>query len=186
MKRLWRRLATCCRMVLLLHFSTPFVYSSLKASTPRSISGGRKTLRRSQSGSTSMTRATSERSENVESFHNVLTVVNRKRAVMLISRASYHRRGKPMLTRVATKLPFFWFQVLVLALGAVPLVADDDGGDDGTKFFGVVQSLPSGGLVGNWQVGGSTVQVSISTEIDQENGAAAVGACVEVEGSLLA
>ncbi len=61
----------------------------------------------------------------------------------------------------------------------VDVFADDDGG---YKFYGVIQSLPSGGWFGDWIVGGRTVHVTAATRIEQEHGPIAVGACVEVKG----
>ncbi|MBI3650301.1 MAG: hypothetical protein HY231_04570 [Acidobacteria bacterium] len=43
--------------------------------------------------------------------------------------------------------------------------------------------MPSGGLVGDWQVGGRTIHVTSATRIDQEHGQATVGARVEVKGT---
>ena len=69
---------------------------------------------------------------------------------------------------------------LVPATGAV---ADDDPGE-GDEFEGVIQSLPATpGFVGDWVVSGKTVHVSAETEIDDEDGAVAVGATVDVEGT---
>jgi hypothetical protein len=67
---------------------------------------------------------------------------------------------------------------------------DFGGGDDGgggageTSFEGGIESLPGGGLIGDWRVGGRTVHVSSSTVIDQEHGSAVVGAQVEVRGTI--
>ncbi len=54
------------------------------------------------------------------------------------------------------------------------------------EMSGVISALPSGGLIGDWTVGGETVHVSAATEINQEDGAAAVGAVAHVQGTLLA
>lgn len=51
-------------------------------------------------------------------------------------------------------------------------------------FPGVVDRLPESGLVGEWLVSGRRVQVTEATQIDQEHGAAAVGAYVQVKGVL--
>ncbi|HLG16840.1 MAG TPA: DUF5666 domain-containing protein [Blastocatellia bacterium] len=64
-------------------------------------------------------------------------------------------------------------------------VESNPGGDDGRhELTGAIESLPSGGLIGNWTVNGRTVHVTSSTIIDQEHGPAVVGAIVEVKGSL--
>jgi hypothetical protein len=65
---------------------------------------------------------------------------------------------------------------------------DDFGGGGGhgggeTSFSGVIESLPGAGFIGDWRVGGRTVHVTASTEIRQNDGAAVVGAQVEVRGA---
>jgi len=53
------------------------------------------------------------------------------------------------------------------------------------EFVGHISSLPgTPGFVGDWVVGTRTVHVTSATIIDQEDGAAAVGAIVEVKGTL--
>jgi|SRR5215510_15516618 len=58
------------------------------------------------------------------------------------------------------------------------------GGDGRDEFKGMIESLPAGGLVGDWKVKGRTVHVTSATVIDQEHGRIAVGAVVEVSGTL--
>ena len=53
-----------------------------------------------------------------------------------------------------------------------------------TKFYGVIESLPAGGLMGTWQVSGRTVEVTAATYIEMEDGMPTVGAFVEVKGYL--
>lgn len=60
------------------------------------------------------------------------------------------------------------------------------GGDGRDEFKGMIESLPGGGLVGDWKVKGRTVHVTGATVIDQEHGRIAVGAVVEVSGTLRA
>ena len=65
---------------------------------------------------------------------------------------------------------------------------DDFGGGSGhgggeTSFQGSIESLPAGGFIGDWRVAGRTVHVTAATEIGQDNGAAVIGAQVEVRGS---
>lgn len=79
---------------------------------------------------------------------------------------------------------------LILGLGATAAIgtelADDVFADDDEyEFEAVVDAMPPAGVVGTWQIGGRTVQVTESTEIDQEDGVLAVGARVEVEGTVL-
>jgi len=58
------------------------------------------------------------------------------------------------------------------------------GGGSGNKvkFYGTIESLPAGGLIGTWVVSGRTVVVSATTKIEAKYGQPAVGAYVEVEG----
>ncbi len=57
------------------------------------------------------------------------------------------------------------------------------GSGSSTDFTALVQSLPQNGLLGDWQVGGTTIHVSSATEIDQSKGNIAVGVSVEVRGT---
>jgi hypothetical protein len=58
------------------------------------------------------------------------------------------------------------------------------GSDDDGEFHGVIESLPSTTLIGDWLVSGTIVHVSAATEIDEDGNAIAVGASVEVEGTM--
>lgn len=52
------------------------------------------------------------------------------------------------------------------------------------RFYGTIETLPNGGtLTGSWVVNGRQVTVGARTRIVRENGAPAVGAYVQVEGS---
>jgi len=51
------------------------------------------------------------------------------------------------------------------------------------EFYGIVQSLPAAGLVGDWQVSGRTIHVSAATKIKQERATIGVGTFVQVEGT---
>ena len=51
------------------------------------------------------------------------------------------------------------------------------------KFFGNITSLPDG-LLGDWMVSGRTVHVVQGTEVEQDQGPAVIGACVDIEGNL--
>jgi hypothetical protein len=73
--------------------------------------------------------------------------------------------------------------IVALMCGLFPAGAAFASHDNEAKFTGTVQSLPSGGLVGDWRVDGRTVHVTSSTSIEQEHGAVGVGASVRVEGS---
>ena len=74
---------------------------------------------------------------------------------------------------------------LMLALLVSPCFADDDDGGGEVEFKGVIESLPGGGLNGNWEIGGRTVVVGSFTELREKEGPFEVGACAEVEGSEL-
>jgi hypothetical protein len=58
------------------------------------------------------------------------------------------------------------------------------GGDGRDELKGSIEALPgTGGFIGDWRVSSRTVHVSADTIINQEHGAAAVGASVEVAGT---
>jgi hypothetical protein len=65
-------------------------------------------------------------------------------------------------------------------------VLSNPAGDDGrAELEGTIQSLPNTpGFIGDWKVGTRTVHVTPATVIDQEHGVVAVGAQVEVKGTL--
>jgi hypothetical protein len=77
-----------------------------------------------------------------------------------------------------------WLAVLaVAAMFAVPHGALADGGNgEEAELEGVIESLPASGLVGDWTVNGTVVHVTDATEVRQDDGAAKVGATVEVKG----
>ncbi len=53
------------------------------------------------------------------------------------------------------------------------------------EFSGVVQSMPEGGLYGQWMIDGKPVYVTERTKIKEEHGRLGVGSYVEVEGYLV-
>ncbi len=53
-----------------------------------------------------------------------------------------------------------------------------------THFVGGIDALPPSGLVGDWTVAGKTVHVTSATKVETGDGTPAVGATVEVEGTL--
>lgn len=74
--------------------------------------------------------------------------------------------------------------MLAALVPASAALANDDPGEDG-EFEGTIEHLPgTPDFVGDWIVSGTTVHVTASTEIEQEDGQVAVGATVEVEGSV--
>lgn len=76
--------------------------------------------------------------------------------------------------------------LLLLALAVVSASVEASGGEFLYEFFGTVEAMPSGGLVGTWTVAGRTVHVSAQTQVEQVLGPAKVGATVRVRGTLRA
>jgi len=70
---------------------------------------------------------------------------------------------------------------LVFAMTVCSL-AEDSRGE--IELEGVVQQLPSSGLIGIWRVSERKVVVTETTVIKEDDGLVRVGAEVEVEGSL--
>jgi hypothetical protein len=70
-----------------------------------------------------------------------------------------------------------------IAAGGVAELREAIAQEDDTELDGVVEVLPESGLVGTWQVSGTSVQVTEATEIDQAMGSVGVGVAVEVEGT---
>ena len=69
------------------------------------------------------------------------------------------------------------------SVDAVKIESEEDANE--FEFHGVINSLPNTtGFIGDWIVDGRTVHVTTSSHIDQEEGIAAVGAFVEVRGTL--
>jgi hypothetical protein len=74
--------------------------------------------------------------------------------------------------------------VFMCAFGsASAFQADSRGGDHRSELKGVIEALPSSGLVGDWTVSGKTVHVTSATRIEQEEGQVAVGAFIEAHGT---
>jgi hypothetical protein len=74
---------------------------------------------------------------------------------------------------------------LAFGVGSAAVVAAVDSAfaqESDTDLDGVVEAMPADGMVGTWQIGGKTVQVTETTRIDQEMGELAIGVAVEVEG----
>ncbi len=59
-----------------------------------------------------------------------------------------------------------------------------DPGNKYIKFYGIIQSLPASGSIGDWTINGLTVHVTASTIIDKSDGVPAVGSRAEVKGIL--
>jgi hypothetical protein len=50
------------------------------------------------------------------------------------------------------------------------------------EFYGIVQTMPEKGSIGQWNIDGKTVNVTKDTKIEEKHGKLSVGAYVEVEG----
>ena len=50
------------------------------------------------------------------------------------------------------------------------------------EFYGNVEKMPEGGMIGEWVVGGRTVTATKDTEFKEKHGKLEMGAYVEVEG----
>jgi len=61
----------------------------------------------------------------------------------------------------------------------------DPSRDDKVSFYGLVQEVPSGTIYGEWRIGGRTVVVDQSTEVDLDGMIPQPNSCVEVDGRLL-
>ena len=76
---------------------------------------------------------------------------------------------------------------LLLLMSAVPngtVYAEDSSSNDAYEIHGTITKLPgTANFVGDWTVSDKIVHVSATTKIEQEDGAVAVGAYVEVKGT---
>jgi len=57
-----------------------------------------------------------------------------------------------------------------------------DGRNDGTKLYGVIETMPENGLEGTWTIGGNAVNVYKKTAINEKHGRVVLGSYVEVKG----
>ena len=62
------------------------------------------------------------------------------------------------------------FCALAFSLGAV---ADDD-------FYGIIESRPADGAVGEWVIGGRTFTATAATKIETDDGPLDIGVCASV------
>ncbi|MEZ4662463.1 MAG: DUF5666 domain-containing protein [Caldilineaceae bacterium] len=60
-----------------------------------------------------------------------------------------------------------------------PEASETPGGDEDVK--GIVETMPSPGLVGIWKIGGVEYNATAATHFEQNDGPLVVGACVQVE-----
>ncbi len=79
-------------------------------------------------------------------------------------------------------LAFGRFATPVAAADGAAAVMDDDDDDDGddNEVNGVIDSFPAG-MIGTWVISGVSYTADNTTRFEQDDGAFAVGACVEVE-----
>src|SRR5262249_36150668 len=76
---------------------------------------------------------------------------------------------------------------LMQADGSINAAKIEVENDAEAEFKGKIESLPAtNDLVGDWRVSGRTVRVTAMTEIERKYGMVAVGAFVEVEGTMQA
>ena len=91
-----------------------------------------------------------------------------------------NQAAKTVLRRPNWRVPAF-IAVLVLTFGMALLGSKQVALAGESNHTGLVESMPSNGLQGNWIVGGVRFVTNGSTEFRQEKGALAVGVCAEVE-----
>ena len=58
---------------------------------------------------------------------------------------------------------------------------EDSEDEESMELMGLVESMPDGGAVGSWVIGGEIFNADENTEIDTDQSLLAVGACAEVE-----
>jgi uncharacterized protein (TIGR03437 family) len=108
--------------------------------------------------------------------------------------------GRMVKVTADTQIKQERFQVMVGSLVEVEGIVQTDGAIVATKievkanldnptlfvnFRGVIESLPdTTNFIGDWKVSGRTVKVTDQTRLNQEHGKPAVGATVEVHGTL--
>jgi hypothetical protein len=67
---------------------------------------------------------------------------------------------------------------MILASSAVALSFGAQADDD---FYGVVESRPADGHVGEWVIGGRSFTATADTEIEADDGPLDIGACASVD-----
>ena len=76
-----------------------------------------------------------------------------------------------------------FISLLVLFVLTPMMIYAKRGSDDESRkiFIGVIQSIPSSGLQGEWIIGGQTFSTASGTEFDQTDGSLTVGGCAKAE-----
>ncbi len=90
--------------------------------------------------------------------------------------------GEPQVGLLAHAAALLQPDGTLLGLVVKALWQEPNSGRPQVQFTGTVQSLPTGGLNGHWQVDGRDVEVTASTTIGQAKGLVEVGAQVHVTG----
>jgi len=90
--------------------------------------------------------------------------------------------GEPQVGLLAHAAALLQADGTLLGLVVKALWQEPNSGRPQVQFTGTVQSLPTGGLNGHWQVDGRDVEVTASTTIGQAKGLVEVGAQVYVTG----
>jgi len=79
------------------------------------------------------------------------------------------------------KLVFISLVVLFIFTPLMILAKRGNDDTDREVFIGIIQSMPSGGLQGEWIIGDQTFSTVPGTEFDQTNGPLSVNGCAQVE-----
>ncbi|KAA6183479.1 hypothetical protein F2Q65_15560 [Thiohalocapsa marina] len=67
---------------------------------------------------------------------------------------------------------------LLLTAAALTLPVGAQADDD---FYGVIESQPTNGHIGEWVIGGRTFSATARTQIDEDDGPLLVGTCASVD-----
>jgi len=82
------------------------------------------------------------------------------------------------------RLNFNMIALVVILSASLSLLPDPGsakrGGDDRSRYYGIVESRPAQGLHGDWVIGGRAVTTGPGTEFDQSEGPLAIGSCAKV------
>jgi hypothetical protein len=86
------------------------------------------------------------------------------------------------LKMIATLRSIIISLAIVVSLFSITAYAKRNSKDGARNIFiGIVQSMPSGGLHGDWIIGDNTFSTVPGTEFDQTDGPLAVNGCAKVE-----
>ena len=85
-----------------------------------------------------------------------------------------------LFERKQTMLAYVIIASMIIA-AMTPVFTAQAATNDGPEYKGFVESMPAGGRIGTWVIGGQTFIANASTEFENEHGSLAVGSCAEVE-----